>query len=63
MHVEAVLAPGRTGQTTGKRWREKLKGLLLKVVGRAENSLLSTGLALKPFSLLLSADVLQRCET
>lgn len=63
MRVEAVLAPGRTGQTTGKRWCEKLRGLLLKVVGRAENSLLSTGLALKPFSLLLSADVLQRCET
>lgn len=47
----------------GKRWHEKLRGLLLEVAGRAENSPLPTGLALKPFSLLLSADVLQRCET
>lgn len=47
----------------GKRWHEKLRGLLLEVAGRAENSPLPAGLALKPFSLLLSADVLQRCET
>lgn len=63
MYTEAIPVPGKTGQTTGKRWHEKLKGLLLEVVGKAENFLLSTGLALKPFSLLLSADALQRCET
>lgn len=63
MYTEAIPAPGKTGQTTGKRWHEKVKGLLLKVVGRAENFPLSTGLAFKPFSLLLSADVLQRCKT
>lgn len=44
-------------------WKGLGEGTLLKVVGRAENFLLSPGLALKPFSLLLSADVLQRCET
>lgn len=46
-----------------KQARGSLKGLLLEVVGRAENFLLSPGSALQPFSLLLSADVLQRCET
>lgn len=53
----------REGSTGSLEGHGKLKGLLLRVAGRAENFLLSPGLALKPFSVLLSADVLQRCKT
>jgi len=63
MCIKAGPAMGKAGQTTGKRLHEELKGLLLSVAGSAENFQLSTGLALKPFSLLLSADILPRCET
>lgn len=63
MCIKAGPAMGKAGQKTGKRMHEELKGLLLSVVGSAGNFWLSTGLALKPFSLLLSADILPRCET